>query len=80
VSIPSVVTNRYCTRAERSHWRHRSLIQMAAEHLLHMQKALDQMNLQNSSGGWAEDLGRDPYCQRCNISGGVGADQILGRC
>src|SRR5258706_7825066 len=28
-------------------WRHRSsLIQMAAEHVLHMQKALDQMNLQ----------------------------------
>src|SRR6266849_2484515 len=31
----------------RSLWRHRSsLIQMAAEHVLHMQKALDQMNLQ----------------------------------
>jgi hypothetical protein len=28
-------------------WRHRSsLIEMAAEHVLHMQKALDQMNLQ----------------------------------
>jgi transposase len=28
-------------------WRHRSnLIQMAAEHVMHMQKALDQMNLQ----------------------------------
>jgi hypothetical protein len=28
-------------------WRHRvSLIQMAAEHVLHMQKALDQMNVQ----------------------------------
>jgi transposase len=33
--------------AIRSLWRHRSsLIQMAAEHVLHMQKALDQMNLQ----------------------------------
>jgi transposase len=33
--------------AVRSLWRHRSsLIQMAAEHVLHMQKALDQMNLQ----------------------------------
>lgn len=33
--------------AIRSLWRHRnSLIQMAAEHGLHMQKALDQMNLQ----------------------------------
>ena len=33
--------------AMRSLWRHRgSLIQMAAEHVLHMQKALDQMNLQ----------------------------------
>jgi len=32
--------------AIRSLWRHRgSLIQMAAEHVLHMQKALDQMNL-----------------------------------
>jgi len=31
----------------RSLWRHRaSQIQMAAEHVLHMQKALDQMNLQ----------------------------------
>jgi len=31
----------------RSLWRHRaSLIQMAAEHVLHLQKALDQMNLQ----------------------------------
>src|SRR5277367_515407 len=31
--------------AIRSLWRHRaSLIQMAAEHVLHMQKALDQMN------------------------------------
>ena len=33
--------------AIRSLWRHRSsLIQMAAEHVRHMQKALDQMNLQ----------------------------------
>jgi transposase len=33
--------------AIRSLWRHRSSrIQMAAEHVLHMQKALDQMNLQ----------------------------------
>ena len=33
--------------AIRSLWRHRSsLIQMAAEHVLHMQKSLDQMNLQ----------------------------------
>ena len=33
--------------AVRSLWRHRaSLIQMAAEHVLHMQKALDQMNVQ----------------------------------
>ena len=33
--------------AIRSLWRHRSsLIQMAAEHVLHMQKALDQLNLQ----------------------------------
>jgi len=33
--------------ALRSLWRHRgSLIQMAAEHVLHIQKALDQMNLQ----------------------------------
>jgi transposase len=33
--------------AIRSLWRHRSsLTQMAAEHVLHMQKALDQMNLQ----------------------------------
>jgi transposase len=33
--------------AIRSLWRHRcSLIQMAAEHVLHMQKELDQMNLQ----------------------------------
>jgi hypothetical protein len=33
--------------AIRSLWRHRaSLIEMAAEHALHMQKALDQMNLQ----------------------------------
>ena len=33
--------------AIRSLWRHRaSLIQMAAEHVLHMQKALDQMNVQ----------------------------------
>ncbi len=33
--------------AIRSLWRHRgSLIKMAAEHVLHMQKALDQMNLQ----------------------------------
>src|SRR5437867_5130521 len=33
--------------AIRSLWRHRdSLIQMAAEHVMHMQKALDQMNLQ----------------------------------
>jgi transposase len=32
--------------AIRSLWRHRaSLIQMAAEHVMHMQKALDQMNL-----------------------------------
>ena len=35
------------TCAMRSLWRHRaSQIQMAAEHVLHMQKALDQMNLQ----------------------------------
>lgn len=34
--------------AIRSLWRHRnSLIQMAAEHVLHMQKALDQMNLRS---------------------------------
>ena len=34
--------------AIRSLWRNRSsLIQMAAEHVLHMQKALDQMNLQS---------------------------------
>lgn len=33
--------------AIRSLWRHRSsLIQMAAEHVMHLQKALDQMNLQ----------------------------------
>ena len=33
--------------AIRSLWRHRSsLIQVAGEHVLHMQKALDQMNLQ----------------------------------
>ncbi len=33
--------------AIRSLWRHRdSLIQMAAEHVMHIQKALDQMNLQ----------------------------------
>src|SRR6266853_4758188 len=33
--------------AIRSLWRHRSsLIEMAAEHVLHIQKALDQMNLQ----------------------------------
>ena len=33
--------------AIRSLWRHRtSLIQMGAEHIMHMQKALDQMNLQ----------------------------------
>ena len=33
--------------AIRSLWRHRdSLIQMAAEHVMHMQKALNQMNLQ----------------------------------
>jgi transposase len=33
--------------AIRSLWRHRSsLIEMAAEHFMHMQKALDQMNLQ----------------------------------
>ena len=33
--------------AIRSLWRHRaSLIQMASEHVLHMQKALDQMNVQ----------------------------------
>jgi len=33
--------------ALRSLWRHRdSLIQMASVHLQHMQKALDQMNLQ----------------------------------
>lgn len=33
--------------AVRSLWRHRgSLLQMAAEHILHMQKALSQMNLQ----------------------------------
>jgi len=33
--------------AIRSLWRHRdTLIQMAAEHVMHMQKALDQMNLQ----------------------------------
>jgi hypothetical protein len=33
--------------AMRSLWRHRaSLLQMVAEHVLHMQKALDQMNLQ----------------------------------
>jgi transposase len=33
--------------ALRSLWRHRgSLIQMAAEHVMHIQKALDQMNLQ----------------------------------
>ena len=33
--------------AVRSLWRHReSLIQMAAQHVLHMQKSLDQMNLQ----------------------------------
>jgi transposase len=37
--------------AIRSLWRHRSsLIQMAAEHVLHMQKALDQMNLQIHRG------------------------------
>ena len=31
----------------RSLWRHReSLVQMAAEHIMHMQKALSQMNLQ----------------------------------
>jgi hypothetical protein len=31
----------------RSLWRHReSLVQMAAEHTVHMQKALSQMNLQ----------------------------------
>src|SRR5262245_57247563 len=33
--------------AIRSLWRHRaSLIEMAAEHIMHIQKALDQMNLQ----------------------------------
>src|SRR6202158_5460183 len=33
--------------AVRSLWRHRaSLLQMASEHILHMQKALNQMNLQ----------------------------------
>jgi transposase len=33
--------------AVRSLWRHReSLIQMAAQHVMHMQKSLDQMNLQ----------------------------------
>ncbi|HME31644.1 MAG TPA: IS110 family transposase [Terriglobales bacterium] len=33
--------------AVRALWRHRgSLIQMAAEHIMHIQKALDQMNLQ----------------------------------
>ena len=32
--------------AIRSLWRHSSLIQIAAEHVLHMQKALDHMNLQ----------------------------------
>jgi transposase len=33
--------------AIRSLWRHRdSLIQMAAQHVMHMQKSLDQMNLQ----------------------------------
>jgi len=33
--------------AVRSLWRHRgSLLQMASEHILHMQKALSQMNLQ----------------------------------
>jgi transposase len=33
--------------AIRSHWRHRdNLIQMGAQHVRHMQKALDQMNLQ----------------------------------
>src|SRR5437870_13234541 len=33
--------------AVRSIWRHReSLVQMAAAHIQHMQKALDQMNLQ----------------------------------
>jgi transposase len=33
--------------AIRSPWRHRdSLIQMAAQHVMHMQKSLDQMNLQ----------------------------------
>ena len=32
--------------AIRSMWRHReSLVQMAAQHTLHMQKSLDQMNL-----------------------------------
>jgi len=33
--------------AVRALWRHRgSLVQMAAEHIMHIQKALDQMNLQ----------------------------------
>jgi hypothetical protein len=33
--------------ALRTLWRHRgSLLEMAAEHILHMQKALSQMNLQ----------------------------------
>lgn len=33
--------------AIRTLWRHRgSLLEMAAEHILHMQKALNQMNLQ----------------------------------
>jgi transposase len=33
--------------AIRSHWRHReNLIQIGAQHVRHMQKALDQMNLQ----------------------------------
>lgn len=33
--------------AVRAFWRHRgSLVQMAAEHIMHIQKALDQMNLQ----------------------------------
>ncbi len=38
-------------RRVRSLWRHRSsLLQMAAEHTLHMQKALSQMNLQIHQG------------------------------
>lgn len=36
-----------CHLCLRTLWRHRgSLLEMAAEHILHMQKALSQMNLQ----------------------------------